>query len=109
MLNLIWVAFILVGFVAALAQALQGDLDIFARVLNGLFDSAKTGFEISLGLTGILTFWMGILKIAESGGAMTVLSRIVAPFFSRACATRRPLQQHLQPLQNATLWCQKNL
>ncbi len=48
MLNRIWVAFILVGFVAALAQLLQGDLDIFTRVLNGLFDTAKTGFDISL-------------------------------------------------------------
>jgi hypothetical protein len=61
----IWVAFILVGFVAALAQLLQGDLDIFARVLNGLFDSAKTGFDISLGLVGVMSLWLGIMKVGE--------------------------------------------
>jgi len=58
-LNRIWVAFILVGFVAAVAQLLQGDLDIFARVLNGLFDPAKTGFEISLGLVGVMSLGWG--------------------------------------------------
>ena len=83
MLNLIWVAFILVGFVAALAQALQGDLDIFARVLNGLFDSAKTGFEISLGLVGVMSLWLGIMKIGERGGLIQLFGRLVAPFFRR--------------------------
>jgi len=82
-LNLIWVAFILVGFVAALAQALQGDLDIFARVLNGLFDSAKTGFEISLGLVGVMSLWLGIMKIGERGGLIQLFGRLVAPFFRR--------------------------
>lgn len=83
MLNLIWVAFILVGFIAALAQALQGDLDIFARVLNGLFDSAKTGFEISLGLVGVMSLWLGIMKIGERGGLIQLFGRLVAPFFRR--------------------------
>ena len=83
MLNLIWVAFILVGFVAALAQALQGDLDIFTRVLNGLFDSAKTGFEISLGLVGVMSLWLGIMKIGERGGLIQLFGRLVAPFFRR--------------------------
>ena len=83
MLNLIWVAFILVGFVAALAQALQGELDIFARVLNGLFDSAKTGFEISLGLVGVMSLWLGIMKIGERGGLIQLFGRLVAPFFRR--------------------------
>ena len=83
MLNLIWVAFILVGFVAALAQALQGDLDIFARVLNGLFDSAKTGFEISLGLVGVMSLWLGIMKIGERGGLIQLFGRAMAPFFRR--------------------------
>jgi spore maturation protein SpmA len=63
-LNLIWVAFILVGFVAALARLLQGDLDIFTRVLNGLFDTAKTGFDISLGLVGVMSLWLGVMKNA---------------------------------------------
>lgn len=83
MLNLIWVAFILVGFVAALAQALQGELDIFARVLNGLFDSAKTGFEISLGLVGVMSLWLGIMKIGERGGLIQLFGRAMAPFFRR--------------------------
>ena len=83
-LNYIWIAFVLIAFVVALVQMIFfGNAAIFNDILQSIFGSAKSGFEISLGLTGILTFWMGILKIAESGGAMTVLSRIVAPFFSR--------------------------
>jgi len=82
-LNKIWVAFILVGFVAAVAQLLQGDLDIFTRVLTGLFDTAKTGFDISLGLVGIMSLWLGIMKIGEKGGLIELFSRLVAPFFSR--------------------------
>ncbi len=83
MLNKIWVAFILVGFVSAVAQLLQGDLDIFTRVLNGLFDTAKTGFDISLGLVGIMSLWLGIMKIGEKGGLIELFSRLVAPFFRR--------------------------
>ena len=83
MLNKIWVAFILVGFVAAVAQLLQGDLDIFTRVLTGLFDTAKTGFDISLGLVGIMSLWLGIMKIGERGGLIELFSRLVAPFFRR--------------------------
>ncbi len=83
MLNLIWVAFILVGFVAAVVQLLQGDLDIFTRVLNGLFDTAKTGFDISLGLVGVMSLWLGVMKIGEKGGLIELFSRIVAPFFRR--------------------------
>ena len=83
MLNLIWVAFILVGFVAAVVQLLQGDLDIFTRVLNGLFDTAKTGFDISLGLVGVMSLWLGVMKIGEKGGLIELFSRLVAPFFHR--------------------------
>ena len=83
MLNLIWVAFILIGFIAALAQALQGDLDIFSRVLTGLFDTAKTGFEISLGLVGVMSLWLGIMRIGERGGLIQLFGRAVAPFFRR--------------------------
>ena len=83
MLNRIWVAFILVGFVAAVAQLLQGDLDIFARVLNGLFDTAKTGFDISLGLVGVMSLWLGVMKVGERGGLIELFSRVVAPFFRR--------------------------
>ena len=83
MLNLIWVAFILVGFIAALAQALHGDLDIFSRVLTGLFDTAKTGFDISLGLVGVMSLWLGIMRIGERGGLIQLFGRAVAPFFRR--------------------------
>jgi len=82
-LNRIWVAFILVGFVAAVVQLLQGDLEIFTRVLNGLFDTAKTGFDISLGLVGIMSLWLGIMKIGERGGLIQLFGRLVAPFFRR--------------------------
>jgi spore maturation protein SpmA len=82
-LNKIWVGFILVGFVAAVAQLLQGDLDVFTRVLNGLFDTAKTGFDISLGLVGVMSLWLGIMKIGERGGLIELFSRLVAPFFRR--------------------------
>ncbi len=83
MLNKIWVAFILVGFVAASAQLLQGDLDVFTRVLTGLFDTAKTGFDISLGLVGVMSLWLGIMKIGERGGLVELSGRLVAPFFRR--------------------------
>lgn len=83
MLNRIWVAFILIGFVAAVAQLLQGDLDIFTRVLSGLFDTAKTGFDISLGLVGVMSLWLGVMKIGERGGLIELFSRVVAPFFRR--------------------------
>ncbi len=72
MLNFIWIAFILVGSLAALAQALQGDLEIFSRVLTGLFDSAKTGFDISIGLVGVMSLWLGIMKIGEKGGLIAL-------------------------------------
>ena len=83
MLNKIWVAFILIGFVAAVAQLLQGDLDVFTRVLSGLFDTAKTGFDISIGLVGVMSLWLGIMKIGEKGGLIELFSRLVAPFFRR--------------------------
>ena len=83
MLNRIWVAFILVGFAAAVVQLLQGDLEIFTRVLTGLFDTAKTGFDISLGLVGIMSLWLGIMKIGEQGGLIQLFGRAVGPFFRR--------------------------
>lgn len=83
MLNRIWVAFILVGFAAALVQTVQGDFDIFSRVLSGLFDSAKTSVEIALGLIGIMSLWLGIMKIGERGGLIELFGRALAPFFRR--------------------------
>ena len=83
MLNRIWVAFILVGFVAALFQLLQGDLEIFSRLLTGLFDTARTGFDISLGLVGIMSLWLGVMKIGEKGGLIQLFGRALGPFFRR--------------------------
>lgn len=83
MLNRIWGAFILVGFVAALVQTLQGDLEIFSRVLTGLFDSAKTGFDISIGLVGVMSLWLGVMKIGERGGLIQMFGRVLGPFFRR--------------------------
>ena len=83
MLNFIWIAFILVGLLAALAQALQGDLEIFSRVLTGLFDSAKTGFDISIGLVGVMSLWLGIMKVGERSGIIQLFGRALGPFFRR--------------------------
>ena len=83
LLNFVWIAFFLAGFLAALVQLLQGDLMIFSRVLTGLFDTAKTGFEISLGLTGIMSLWLGLMKIGERGGLIQLFGKALAPFFRR--------------------------
>lgn len=83
MLNIIWTGFFLVGFLAALIQLAQGDLEIFSRILTGLFDTAKTGFEISLGLAGVMSLWLGIMKIGERGGLIQLFGRALNPFFRR--------------------------
>ena len=83
MLNRIWVALVLVGFSAALVQTLQGDLQIFSRLLTGLFDTAKTGFDIAIGLVGVMSLWLGIMKIGERGGLIQLFGWLVAPFFRR--------------------------
>jgi spore maturation protein SpmA len=83
-LNYIWVAFFIIAFVVGLFRLIiYGDMEVFPNMVNGTFDSAKTGFEISLGLTGVLTLWMGLMKIGEMGGIVKVFSKIVGPFFSR--------------------------
>lgn len=83
MLNFIWVAFILTGFLAAVVQAIQGDIEIFGRILTQLFDTAKTGFDISLGLVGIMSLWLGVMKVGEKGGLIELFGKAVAPFFRR--------------------------
>lgn len=83
-LNYIWIAFVVIAFVVGLVQMIVfGDVTIFDSIMKSIFGSAKTGFEVSLGLTGILTFWMGILKVADHGGMMKILSKMVAPFFTK--------------------------
>ncbi len=83
-LNYIWIAFFILAFLFALGQLIfTGNTQVFSDMVNETFASAKTGFEISLGLTGVLTLWMGLMKIGEKGGMVKILSKIIGPFFSR--------------------------
>lgn len=83
-LNYVWIGFFVVAFIVALVKlVVLGDTAIFGNVVNGMFDSAKTGAEISLGLIGIMTFWLGIMKIGERAGMISVFAKGVSPFFSR--------------------------
>ena len=83
-LNYIWIFFFLIAFVIGLARLIfLGDVEVFPAMMNATFDMAKTGFEISLGLTGVLTLWMGIMKIGEKGGIVKVFSKVIGPFFNK--------------------------
>lgn len=83
-LNYIWIAFFLIAFVVAIGKlVIGGDTAVFTEIINASFASAKTGFEISLGLTGILSLWLGIMKIGEKGGVMQAFARLAAPVFSK--------------------------
>jgi spore maturation protein SpmA/spore maturation protein SpmB len=83
-LNYIWIFFFVVAFVIGLVKLIFfGDTTIFSQMMNSTFDMAKSGFEISLGLTGVLTLWMGIMKIGEQGGVVKVFSKLVGPFFNK--------------------------
>ena len=83
-LNYIWVAFFLVAFVIAAVKLLfWGDYDVFPAMMDSTFSSSKTAFEISLGLTGVLSLWMGVMKIGEKGGVVNVLARLLSPIFTK--------------------------
>lgn len=83
-LNYIWVSFFILAFVIALARMVfLGDMEVFPAMMNSTFDSSKTAFEISLGLTGVLSLWLGIMKIGERGGVINVLARMLSPVFSK--------------------------
>ena len=83
-LNYIWIAFFLIAFVVAAGRLLLGgDTEVFTEIINASFASAKTGFEISIGLTGILSLWLGIMKIGERGGVIQAFARIASPVFSK--------------------------
>lgn len=83
-LNYIWIFFFGVAFLIALGKLIfLGDTEVFSAIVASTFESSKTGFEISLGLTGVLTLWMGIMKIGERGGAVKILSWLINPFFRR--------------------------
>lgn len=83
-LNYIWIAFFLIGFLVALGQLIfAGNTQIFNDMVNSVFANARTGFEISLGLTGVLALWMGLMKVGERGGVVAILSRLFGPLFIR--------------------------
>ena len=83
-LNYIWIAFFLIAFAVALVKFIFfGDVNVFTEIMNSTYTSARTGFEISLGLTGVLSLWLGVMKIGERGGMVELFSKAVAPLFSR--------------------------
>ena len=87
-LNYIWIAFFLIAFVIAAFRLLfMGDFDVFPAIMNSTFETAKTAFEISLGLTGVLSLWMGVMKIGERGGVIQFVARLLGPVFLDNAAT----------------------
>ena len=81
-LNYIWIAFFIIAFVIALVKLVfLGDFDVFPAMMDSTFSSSKTAFEISLGLTGVLSLWLGIMKIGEKGGIVNVLAKVLSPVF----------------------------
>lgn len=83
-LNYIWIFFFVAAFIVALYKlVVDGNTAVFSDIVKSTFDMSKAGFEISLGLTGVLTLWIGIMKIGERGGAVKVMSRLITPFFRR--------------------------
>lgn len=83
-LNWIWIAFFALAFVMALGRTcFMGDLEVWSRIMNASFDQAAFAFEVSLGLTGVLTLWLGIMKIGERAGVIEFFGRLISPFFSR--------------------------
>ncbi|MBR4130833.1 MAG: hypothetical protein IKU02_07940 [Bacteroidaceae bacterium] len=82
-LNYIWIGFFFIAFLIALVQLFMGNTEVFPAIMNSTFDNAKTAFEISLGLTGVLSLWMGIMKIGEKGGLVDTLARWLSPLMVR--------------------------
>ena len=83
-LNYIFVAFFVIAFVIGLIRfTIMGDAEVFPAMMNSTFESSKTAFEISLGLTGVLSLWLGIMKIGEKGGVVNVIARLLSPVFSK--------------------------
>lgn len=83
-LNYIWIAFFLIAFIVAIVKAVFfGDMEVFPLMVSSTFDMAKLGFELSLGLTGVMTLWLGIMKVGEKGGAVNLLSKGISPLFNK--------------------------
>tara|TARA_B100001287_G_scaffold110247_1_gene92979 strand:+ start:4835 stop:6082 length:1248 start_codon:yes stop_codon:yes gene_type:complete len=82
-LNYIWVGFFIVAFLVAIFKTISGDYEVFSLIVNSIFDRAELGFKLSLGLTGIMALWLGIMRIGEKGGAIKILSKAFAPLFNK--------------------------
>ena len=83
-LNYIWIGFFLIAFaIAALRLVFMGDYDVFPAMMDSTFSSSKTAFEISLGLTGVLSLWLGVMKVGEKGGVVNVLAKLLSPIFTK--------------------------
>ena len=83
-LNYIWIAFFVIAFVIALVKLIfMGDFEVFPEMMGSTFESSKTAFEISLGLTGVLSLWLGIMKVGEKGGMVNALARLLSPVFCK--------------------------
>ena len=83
-LNYIWITFFLVAFLVAVVKLVFfGDVEVFPAIINSTFDTSRTAFEISLGLTGVLSLWLGIMKIGEKGGIVNAMARVLSPVFRR--------------------------
>ena len=82
-LNYIWIAFFFIAFLIALVELMLGNTDVFPAIMSSTFDSAKTAFEISIGLTGVLSLWMGVMKIGERSGLVDRMSRLLSPLMVR--------------------------
>ena len=98
-LNYIWITFFLIAFVIALIRLIVlGDTEIFPALMNDTFDTAKLAFELSLGLTGILALWLGIMKIGEKGGIVSVFNKMVGPFLRKLFPEIPPNHPSIGPL-----------
>lgn len=82
-LNYIWIGFFLISFLVAVVQLMMGNTQVFPAIMDSTFSSAHTAFDISIGLTGTLSLWMGIMKIGEKGGLVNAISRLLSPVFTR--------------------------
>ena len=83
-LNYIWIAFFVIAFVIALVKLIfMGDFEVFPEMMGSTFESSKTAFKISLGLTGVLSLWLGIMKVGEKGGMVNALARLLSPVFCK--------------------------
>ena len=82
-LNYIWVGFFIAAFLVAIFKTLTGNPEIFSLIVNSIFERAELGFKLSIGLTGIMALWLGIMRIGEKGGAINILSKLFTPLFGK--------------------------